>query len=816
MRFSEEIRLSVSLSLDVRQALRGMRRTRALTLATVLILALGIGSAAAMYAVVEQVLLRPLPVRDQGSLVVAWGAFQSSSFGHVPLSYSNLNALRQRSRVFQQMAGLDYNGAWGVVGRTGTETIPLRLGIVAGDFFATLGMQAELGRMLNLEDDRVGAPPVAIISRGLWLRRFGGDSAVLGKPLPIWTKVYTIVGVISDDFKLPAGAEAWVTISAIRPEIVTEEDYGSFDLVGRLRPGYSAADAKLELDRLLLETNPNAWAADSRLTAVVHSLSDVVVGRVRPALLVLLSAALLVFLVAALNLSGLLVVRTVERQQEFALRRALGASRFALLRQVTIEGAVVVGLGGLVGIGLAWGALHLIPAIAPEDLPRIGQLKLRPGVILVSLALAMLGVGLVGLLSAHSIRDSHLGLPRGGGAGPSEKRSRAPARSVAVATQVASAIVTVATALLLVKTLSQLQRLETGFDPAGLTILQVAFLSPRIDSNERAIAAMDAVLTRAQSVPGVDHAAAVLQPPLSGTGGYDYGVLIEGQTESQAAANPYLNFEAASSDYFATFGLPILRGRALSDADRAGSQPVVVVSRGLAARMWPGQDPLGKRLRWPGDSTEVWRTVVGVANDTRYRELLQLRPTVYVPVHQQPSIPTYLVVRSRLPLDALSRALRQEVRAVDPDLGVVNASAVSALLARPLAQPRFNAGVLLGFAAVALLLAAIGLYGLVSFAVAQRTREVGIRLAIGAQPRQIVTMFVQRGLAPVAVGCGIGVIGVLAGGKLVSSLLYGVTAADPAAIIGAIVGFVLVAVVATLIPARRAAQSDPAAALRLE
>ena len=378
----------IDVSLDVRQALRGMRHRRTLTLATVLILALGVGSAAAMYAVVEQVLLRPLPVRDQSRLVVAWGAFQSSSFGHVPLSHSSLSAIRQRSRVFQQVAGLDYNGSWGVVGRTGAEAMPLRLGVVAGDFFATLGMQAELGRMLNLEDDRVGAAPVTVISRGLWLRRFGGDSAILGKPLPIWTKVYTIVGVAPGDFELPAGAEAWVTVSAIRPEQVVEEDYGSLDLVGRLRPGYTAADAKLELDRLLLETNPDAWSADSRLTAVVHSLSDVVVGRVRPALVVLLSAALLVFLVAALNLSGILVVRTVERRQEFALRRALGASRLALVRQVMIEGAIVVGLGGLVGIGLAWGALQLIPTMAPEDLPRIGQLELRTGVILVGLGLA--------------------------------------------------------------------------------------------------------------------------------------------------------------------------------------------------------------------------------------------------------------------------------------------------------------------------------------------------------------------------------------------------------------------------------------------
>ncbi len=411
----------MKLPLDVRQALRGMRRGRALTLATVLILGLGIGSAATMYAVVDQILLRPLPVRDQSRLVVAWGAFQASSFGHVPLRYSTLSAIRDRSRVLEQVAGLDYNGAWAIVGRTGTEITPLRLGIVAGDLFGTLGVPPTFGRSLTSEDDRIGAAPVAVISHGLWRRRFAADSAIIGKSLAVWSSPYTIVGVMPGDFDLPAGADAWVTVSAVRPELVTQEESGSFDLVGRLRPGYSAADAKTELDRLLPETNPDAWAADSRLASVVRSLSDVVVGRVRPALLVLLSAALLVFLVAVLNLGGLLVVRTIERQQEFALRRALGASRLALIRQVTIEGGIVVALGGLVGVGLAWGALRLIPAVAPQDLPRVGQLELSSGVILVSLGLAMLGVAVAGFLPALSIRESHLGYH---GAGlPAHRRS---------------------------------------------------------------------------------------------------------------------------------------------------------------------------------------------------------------------------------------------------------------------------------------------------------------------------------------------------------------------------------------------------------
>ena len=607
-------------------------------------------------------------------------------------------------------------------------------------------------------------------------------------------------------------------MATIRPGQVTENGYGTLDLVGRLRPGYTAADAKAELDRLMLETSDRQWSTDSRLVAVVQSLRDVIVGQVRPALLVLWAAAILVFLVAILNLGNFLLVRDLERQQEFALRRALGATRFALVRQVIIESGILVALGAALGVGLAWAALQVIPAVAPEGLPRIGDLHFHPGVIGVSLGLALLGIGAASVVPALSIQESRLRVPRGIGGSISDRPSRMPARTVAVAAQACLAIVTVATALLLVRTLIRLQQLEPGFVTEGLTIHQVAFLSPNIESGEQVIQLMERVLDRVQNVPGVDHAAAVMNPPLSGTGGLDIAFLAEGQSESEAARNPYLNYEVVTPGYFPTFRISILRGRALTEADRAEALPVVVVSRGLADQTWPGQDPLGKRIRWLGeDSTmRLWRTVVGVANDTRYRELLQVRPSVYVPAAQQPFMATYLVIRSGVPLGSLFSALRQAVQTADPDLGLTNAASLATLLGRPLAQPRFNAGVLLGFSLVAVLLAAVGLYGLISLTVAQRTREVGIRLAIGAQPRQIVTLFLKRGLLPLAIGSAAGVAAVLAGGRLLTSLLYQVSPGDPLAILSAVVGFSLVALTAILLPVRKAVESNPAAALRVE
>jgi putative ABC transport system permease protein len=800
---------------DLRQAIRSARRRPAISLATVLILGLGIGAAATMYAVVRQVLLRPLPVRDQDRLAVAWGVFQRSSFGHVPLSYIQLDALRRRTRVFEQVAGLDYNGVWDVVGRAGGEPVPLRLGVVTGDLFGVLGTSPIRGRALAAADDRVGAAPVTVISEGLWRRRFGGDPGVLGRPLSVYLKHYTIVGVMPGDFELPAGAEAWVTLSAIRPDAVTDAAYGTLDLVGRLRPGLTVRDARAELDRLLLQTNPGAWGVDSRLAAVVQPLRDVLLGRVRPALLVLLAAALLVFLVAALNLCGLLTVRSLERRQEFAMRRALGATRLALARQVTTEAGLLVGLGSVVGVALAWAALRVIPVVAPQDLPRIAHLQLDAGVALASVGLALVGLVLAGLLPAWAIMDAGLGDVRESAAGRAHTPGRTPARGIAVAAQTTVAVVTVATALLLGRTLQRLERLDIGFEPAGLSLFQVAFLS-RFKSDEQAIAAMDRVLASVQTVPGVQAAANVIMQPLSGTGGWDYGFMTEGQTDAQAAGNPYLNYEAVTPQYFEAMRLPIVKGRGFGPGDRASSPPVVVIGRGIAERMWPGQDPIGKRIRWAADSTAVWRTVVGIAADARYRDLLEVRPTVYLPVGQQPWIPTYLIVRSALPLESLAGAVRSAVRAVDADLGVVKASPVSALLDRPLAQPRFNAGVLLAFAAVAALVAALGLFGLVSFVVAQRTREIGIRLAVGAQPRQILSLVLRRGLPPVAVGCALGIAVVLAGGRLLGSVLYEIGPGDPVALSGAVLGFGLIATMAALLPARRAAATDPSAALRQE
>ena len=808
----------MDLKLELRHGFRTLNRHRGMTLAATVTLGLGIGAALTMAGIIEHVLLRPLPVREQDRVLVSWGVFQSSGFGHVPLTHATMRTIAERTRVFERVAGVDYNGVWADVGRVGDQAVPYRIGAVSGELFPTLGVVPLLGRTLAAADDRVGAAPVAVLSEGLWQRRFGRDPAVLGKPFEITNGSFTIVGVAPGDFDLPRGSEAWVTFGAINPSLLEEHASGTLDLVGRLRPGRTAEEARRELDRLVTEVDGSQWSADARLTMTVRPLADVVVGQVRPAILVLGAAALLVFLVAVLNLGNLLVVRGLERRREFAIRRAIGASRASLAWQVVVETALMVALGGAVGAGLAMVAWRVLPAIAPADLPRIEGLSANLTVLLLALGLGFLAIIVVSALPALSLSEADLRLPRGAGADPTASGSRAFAWVGAIALQVALAVVTLVASLLLVRTLYHLEHLEPGFHAGDLSLAQIALLSTDPKLVERGDQLVAQLVDRVENVPGVLGVTTTLTRPLSGTGGWDYGFIVEGQTNAEAAAaNPYLNYEAVMPNYFETLRLPILRGRGFEEGDRAGSPLVVIVSQGMARRIWPGQDPIGKRIRWAGDEDAgQWRTVVGVVADTRYRDFLDPRASVYVPAKQQTWGSGWLLIRTGQPLGEIVPALREAAREVHPALALVNVSPMEMVLDGPLARPRFNAGVLLFFSAVAVILTAFGLYGLTAFVVVQRRREVGIRLALGAESRQIVGLFLRRGMLPVLLGAVAGVCVALVAGRIMSSLVFGIAPTDPVSILGAVVSFTLIALTAILVATRGAARTDPMTVLRAE
>jgi predicted permease len=807
----------MTVSLDVRHAIRSLRRHWQLTLAAAMTLGLGIGAALTMAGIVEHVLLRPLPVLEQDRVLVSWGVFQSSGFGHVPVTHATMRAVAERSRVFERLAGVDYNGVWADVGRVGDRAVSYRMGVVSGEFFPTLGVTPLLGRTLAGADDRLGTAPVALISEGLWQRRYGGDPAVLGQRLEITNGTFTMVGVAPGDFDLPQGSDAWVTFAAINPDLLQEDAPGTLDLVGRLRPGRTAEEGRRELDRLVSEVNRSQWSTDAGMTMTVRPLDEVVVGQVRPALLVLGAAGLLVLLVALLNLGNLLVVRGLERQREFAIRRAIGATRGSLVRHVVLETVLMVILGGAIGLALAVTAWRILPTVAPADLPRIQGISMNLTVLLMALGLGFVAVAIVSALPALSLREADLQLPRAAAETSSGPRSRTFAWSGAIAMQVALAVITLVASLLLVRTLSYLERLEPGFELDDLGLAQIALLTSDSSTAKRGKQLVEQLIERVGALPGVHAVTTVLTRPLSGTAGWDFGVIVEGQTDAQAAANPLLNYEAVRPNYFETLHLPILRGRGFQTADREGSPLVVIVSHSMARRAWPGQDPIGKRIRWAGDEDiGRWRTVVGVVAESRYRDFLNPRPTIYVPAGQQPFGSGYLLIRTAGTFGSMIPALRHAAREVHPDLDLVNPSPMEVVLDQPLARPRFNAAVLLFFSFVAVTLTAVGLYGLTAFVVAQRRREVGIRLALGAESRQIVALFLRRGMLPVLLGAVAGVCLAIVGGRVMSALVFGVATTDAAAIGGAVVIFTLVALAAVLVPTRGAARTDPMVVLRTE
>jgi putative ABC transport system permease protein len=807
----------MAASLDIRHAIRSLRRHWQLTLAAALTLGLGIGAALTMAGIVKHVLLRPLPVVDQDRVLVSWGIFRSSGFGHVPVTHATMTAVAERTRVFERLAGVDYNGVWADVGRVCDRAVPYRIGVVTGELFPTLGVAPLLGRTLAPADDRLGAAPVAVISEGVWQRRYGRDPGVLAQRLEITNGTFTIVGVLPGGFDLPQGSDAWVTFAAINPDLLQEEAPGTLDLVGRLRPGRSAEEGRRELDRLVSEVNRNQWSTDAGMTMTVRPLDEVIVGQVRPALLVLGAAGLLVLLVAVLNLGNLLVVRGLERQREFAIRRAIGATRASLVRHVVLETIMMVILGGAIGMAMALMAWRVLPAVAPADLPRIQGISLNLTILLMALGFGFFAVAIVSALPALSLHEADLQLPRAASKPTFGIRARTFVWSGAIAMQVALAVITLVASLLLVRTLAYLERLEPGFELDDLGLAQIALLSSDSATVGRGKQLVRQLVERVGAIPGVRAVTTVLTRPLSGTAGWDFGFIVEGQTNTQAAANPYLNYEAVRPNYFETLHLPILRGRGFQNADREGAPLVVIVSQAMARRAWPGQDPIGKRLRWAGDQDiGRWRTVVGVVADSRYRDFLNPRPTVYVPTGQQPFGSGYLLIRTAGAFDGMIPALRHAAREVHPDLDLVNPSPMHVVLDQPLARPRFNAAVLLFFSAVAVTLTAVGLYGLTAFVVAQRRREVGIRLALGAQSRQIVALFLRRGMLPVLLGAVAGVCLALVGGRVMSTLVFGVPTADVAAIGGAVVIFTLVAVAAILVPTRGAARTDPMVVLRTE
>lgn len=798
---------------NIRVAIRGIRRTPGFAATAILTLALGIGLSTAVFTVANGLLLRRLPVRDQDRIVVLWGEKRDGTFDHYPPP-NDMREIARRAPSLERVASFAYEGAWPKPIREGDHISRLRRALVSGGFFDVLGAQPVLGRALRESDDVPGAAPVSVLAYATWQQRFGGDPRVLGRRILMQEDgiAYTIVGVMPRGLEFPRGTEFWAAIIPSTPP--AKMRFRAVDVIARLMPGETAANAQQQMTAFFGRPGASPWERDLR--GVVHTLPRLVIGDARPAVIVFAAAGGLLLLIACINVANLLLVRGLARVREIAVRTALGASRAQVTVQLLTEHLLLAVAGGALGLAIAAGAVRSFIAFAPADLPRLDEIQLNAPVL--AGAVAITGVAMLLFGFAPALMASRIELQqvlRSDTRQSASRHSRLAAEGLA-AGQVALALVVLSAAGLIARSLIKLERAELSFDPSRLLIAELTLRSERFDGVAKQIALLDRLVPRVRAIPGVRDLSPAVAIPFAGTAGWDGRLAVEGQSPEQATGNPMLNMEVVAPSYFSTLGMAVLRGRAFTDVDREGAPPVVVVSQSIARYFWPGEDPVGKRVLGPGGEQTL--TVVGVVDDTRYRDLRTARPSVYFPLHQSvfPFAPMNLLIRTSGPPAELVATLRRVIADTDPGVALASAAPFDTFLDRPLAQPRLNALLLAVFACAAVLLAAVGLFGVMATMVRQRTRELGVRMALGATARDLQRMVMRRGLGVAATGSIVGLLGAFLSNRLLAAMLYEVSPTDGPTLAG-VTGLLLgVAALASLIPARSSTRIDATISLRSE
>lgn len=798
----------------VRNAIRVTRRNPGFVALVVLTLAIGIGATAAAMNVAASVLLTQLPVKDDSRLVLITKAVPTGST-LIPFSYAEVTAWAEASRTLENVAGVQYDGAWPWPAELGDRALTVTGTAVSGNFFDVLGAQPIVGRLLGAEDAMAGAEEVVVIGYGLWRRQFGGQPGVVGQRIRLNGRPATIVGVAPAGFAFPKSADVWRPLVAT-PDVVHE---GWFTLIARLKPNatitHAAEEAALLLDRL--HTSAPEGLPRGLRTAVI-SLKEAIVGDVRPVLSLFVAAAVVLFLVSCVNVMNLLLIRSTTREREMAVSAALGATPRRLIIQLIAETTVFAAAGFVVGALVAFWLQRALIAAAPTGLPRLDQVGFDGRTLALAAAGSVLGAVLAGLAPAlwTARRSLSLGL-RGDSTRGLPTTRRQIGRQTLVASQIAFALLVTVAAALLVRSLQQLQAADLGFSLDRLSVVHVPLVADVYKDPQRRQQFFDELVSRMEALPGIVAATPVLLRPFTGTEGWDATVTVEGQSREEASANPGLHLEAVLPNYFSTMGIPILRGRAFAESDRQGSQPVIIVSESLARYAWPESTALGKRLKFGGpESSASWMTVVGFVNDLRYRDLDVPPPAIYVPLRQTPFPARFLILRASVDDAPVLSMTQRTVKEIDPAEPIAEASSIAELLAGDVAGPRFHMFALGLFAAVTVALAGVGVFGVLGAFVAQRSRELGLRAALGANLSDLRGLVLSKVGWPAALGLSAGTCAAVATMPLLRPLLFQVSAMDARAFAAAWVVLVLASVVACVIPLRRAGRIDPVVLLRSE
>jgi putative ABC transport system permease protein len=799
---------------DLTYALRRLVKAPGFTFVAVLTLALGIGANSAIFSVVNGVLLKPLPYPESDRLV---GVYHVTEGERAVMSGPNFTDVARMSQSLENVAAVSTSRAI----LTG-EGEPARLATaeVTASLFNVLRVRAALGRTFNADENTPGKTNVVILSHGLWQQRFGGDASVIGRRITLDGVKREVVGVMPGGFSYPAERQAWLPLEFDQSFVATQRSAWYLYVVGRLKPGVTPEQSAAEVETIGRNLAKQYPDANGEIGMTTYPLLEAMVGDIRGAVLVLLGAVGFVLLIACTNVANLLLARAAARESEIAVRTALGAGRGRLVRQLLTESLLLSIIGAGVGLLLAVWGVDLLVRLKPAGIPRLDNVRVDGIVIAFTLVIAGVTGVLFGLVPAFTATHGVSASLKESGRGAVTSRAGARVRGALVVAELALAVMLLAGAGLLMRSFARLQAVDPGFRvELGLTF-DLTLPDARYEADATRIAFFDQLLPRLRALPGVRSASAVLGLPLSGLQ-FVISFTVAGRPPVPPAQQPAMQVRVATPDYFSAIGIPVKRGRAFTEDDKEGTPRVVLITESAARQFFPGEDPIGKtiRLGWgkgPG-RPNAGGEVVGIVGDVKDAGLNEPDPPqIYLPYRQWTVGSISVLLKTSVPPTSIAEAARAQVYAIDPNLPLSNVTTLEGILAKSISQQRFYALLLAIFAGVALVLAAIGIFGVLSYAVAQRTREIGIRMALGAQGRSVVALIVREAMVLVVGGVILGTAAALFLSDTMTKMLFSITPTDPAtfaSVAGVLIG---VALLAAYIPARRATRVDPIVALRAE
>jgi putative ABC transport system permease protein len=801
---------------DLRYAVRLQRKNPGFTIVAIIALALGIGANTAIFSVVNTVLLRALPYKDPERLVTVWEDASKQGYPQDTPAAANFVDWRDQNQVFEGMAAMS-DTSFNLTGSGEPERLEGRM--VSTTLFPLLGVEPQIGRVFTAAEDQPGSGRVVLLSYGLWQRRFGGDASVVGRSLTLNGASYTVVGVMPARFQFPTpDDEIWVPI-AFTQEDATNRNRHYLQVIARLKPGVTLPQAQAEMSTIATRLQQQYPESNTDLGAVITPLHEHLVGDIKPALLILLGAVGLVLLIACANVANLLLARAAVRQKEIAVRVALGARRGRLIRQFLTESVLLSTLGGLVGLVIAYVGLIVLKAFIPENISQARAISIDYKVLGFTLLVSVLTGLIFGLAPAiQSVRFNQIETLKEGGRDAATGGSGKRLRSLLVVAEVAISLVLLIGAGLLINSFLRLRNVDPGFRAENLLTMKIVLPDVKYETKAQRSTFYTNLVQRVQSLAGVRSAAVTTNLPLYSQGN-SISVNIEGKPEPPPGQEQIVVTRIISPGYFDTMSIPLLKGRPLTDQDTDESPNVVVVSEAMARRYWPGEEAVGKRITIGRVRSQAdWIQVVGVVRDVRQFELTaDPKPQMYLTHRQYGFFDAQdLVVKTDVDPASMASAVRRAVGEIDKDQPVSNIRTMETIMADSIARQRFSMLLLAIFASVALVLAAVGIYGVMSYSVAQRTHEIGIRMALGAQTTTVLKLAVGYGFKLVVIGITIGLIAALALTRVMSALLFGVTATDPTTFTLISLLLVAVAAIASYIPARRATRVNPIIALRYE